>query len=93
MDVLILIVSNKSAEGDVGDAMVVRAGAVNVTRFKGLIKIKEGPRAARSFTFQGVVIPGSVEVVVHKGDTGVIKVGGSLLLFFFGKGLRRCIHA
>jgi len=77
MDVLILIVSNKSAEGDVGDAMVVRAGAVNVTWFKGSIKIKEGPRTTRSFTFQGMVIPGSVKVVVDKGDTKVIKVGGS----------------
>ncbi len=49
-----LIVSNKCAEGDVGDAMVVRTATVNVTRFKGAIKIKEGPRATRGFTFQGV---------------------------------------
>ncbi len=76
MDILILIMSNKGVEGDVGDAMVVRTATVNVTRFKGSIKIKEGPRAARSFTFQGMVIPGSVEVVVNKGDTGVVKVGG-----------------
>ncbi len=93
MDVLILIVSNKSTKGDIGDTMVVRAGVINVTQFKGSIKIKEGPRTARSFTFQGMVIPGSVKVVVNKGDTKVVKVGGSLLLFFFGKGLRRCIHA
>jgi len=73
----ILIMSNKGAEGDVGDAMVVRTGTVNVTRFKGSVKIKEGPRAVRSFTFQGMVIPGSVEVVVNKGDTRVVKVGGN----------------
>ena len=66
-DVLILILSNKGAEGDVGDAMVVRTAMVNFTRFKGSIKIKEGPRAMRSFTFQGMVIPGSVEVVVKVG--------------------------
>ena len=65
-DVLILILSNKGAKGDVGDTMVVRTAAVNFTRFKGSIKIKEGPRAVRSFTFQRVVIPGSVEVVIHK---------------------------
>jgi len=92
-DVLIFIASNKSTEGDIGDVMVVRAGVINVTRFKGLVKIKEGPRTTRSFTFQGMVIPGSVKVVVDKGDTKVIKVSGSLLLFFFGKGSRRCIHA
>ena len=68
-DDLILIVSNKSAEGDVGDTMGVRTGTENVNRFKGVVKIKEGPRASRSFTFQGMVIPGSVEVVVNKGDT------------------------
>ncbi len=80
-------------EGDVGDMMVVRAGVINITWFKGSVKIKEGPRTARSFTFQGMVIPGSVKVVVNKGDTKVVKVGGSLLLFFFSKGSRRCIHA
>ena len=63
-------------EGDVGDAMGVRAAVVNVTWFKGLVKIKEDPRAMRGFTFQGMVIPGSVKVVVDKGDTKVIKVGG-----------------
>ena len=57
--------------------MVVRTAAVNFTRFKGLVKIKEGPRAVRSFTFQGMVIAGSVEVVVNKGDTKVVKVGGN----------------
>ena len=72
--------------------MVVRTATVNFTRFKGAIEIKEGPRAMSSFTFQGMVIPGSVEVVVHKGDTGVIKVGGDYLSFFFGKGLGRCVH-
>ncbi len=77
MDVLILIVSNKSTEGDIGDTMVVRAGAINVTWFKGLIEIKEGPRTVRSFTFQGMVVPGSIEVVVNKGDTKVVKVGGN----------------
>ena len=69
-DVLILISSNKGVEGDVGDAMVVRTAMVNFTRFKGAIEIKEGPRAVSSFTFQGVVIPGSVEVVVHKRHRG-----------------------
>jgi len=64
-------------KGDIGDAMVVRAGVINVTWFKGSIKIKEGPGTARSFTFQGVVIPGSVKVVIDKGDTKVVKVSGS----------------
>ena len=91
-DVLIFISSNKGAKGDVGDAMVVRTAAVNFTRFKESIKIKEGPRAVRSFTFQGMVIPGSIEVVVNKGDTKVVKVGGNCLLFFFGKGSGRCVH-
>ena len=45
----------------------------------------------RSFTFQGMVIPGSVEVVVNKGDTRVVKVGRNYFLFFFGKGLGRCV--
>ncbi len=76
-DVLILIVSNKGTEGDVGDVMVIRTAMVNVTGFKGSIKIKEGPRAMGSFTLQGMVIPGSVKVVVNKGDTRVIKVGGN----------------
>ena len=89
---LILIVSNKGAEGDVGDAMVVFTGTENVTRFKDSVKVKEGPRTMRSLTFQGMVIPGSVEVVVNKGDTGVIKVGGNYFSFFFGKGLGRCVH-
>ena len=75
-DVLTLISSNKGAEVDVGDVMVVNTGTENVTRFKDSVKVKEGPRAVRSFTFQGMVIPGSVEVVVHKGDTRVVKVGG-----------------
>src|SRR5882762_8214189 len=92
MDVLIFVSSNKGAEGDVGDTMVVRTAVVSFTRFKGSIKIKEGPRAVRSFTFQRVVIPGSVEVVVHKGDTGVVKVSGNYLSFFFGKGMGRCVH-
>ncbi len=77
MDVHIPILSNKSVEGDVGDTMGVRAGVVNVTWFKGSIKIKEGPRTTGSFTFQGMVIPGSVEVVVNKGDAKVVKVGGN----------------
>ncbi len=34
---LILIVSNKGAEGDVGDAMVVSTDTENVTRFKGFV--------------------------------------------------------
>ena len=76
MDILILILSNKSAERDIGDAMVVRADIVKVTWFKGLIKIKEDPGTTGSFTFQGVVIPGSVKVVVDKGDVKVVKVGG-----------------
>ncbi len=84
--------SNKGAEGDVGDAMVVRTTTENFTGFKGLITVKEGPRAARSFTFQRVVIPGSVEVVVNKGDTGVVKVGGNKFLFCFGKRSGRCVH-
>ncbi len=92
MNDLILIVSNKGAEGDVEDMMVVNTGTENVTRFKDLVKIKEGPRAVRSFTFQGMVIPGSIEVVVNKGDTKVVKVGGNCLLFFCGKGLGRCVH-
>src|SRR6266403_5251583 len=92
MDVLILISSNKGVERDVGEAMVVRTATVNFTRFKGSIKIKEGPRAVRSFTFQGMVIPGSIEVVVNKGDTKVVKVGGNYLLFFCGKGSGRCVH-
>jgi len=75
MDSLILIVSNKGVEGEVGDVMVVSAGVINITWFKGLIKIKEGPRTTRSFTFQGVVIPGSVKVVVDKRDTKVVEVG------------------
>jgi len=91
-DDFILIVSNKGAEGDVGDMMVVSTGMENVTRFKGLVKIKEGPRAMRSFTFQGMVIPGSIEVVVKKGDTKVVKVCGNYLLFFCGKGSGRCVH-
>jgi len=91
-DDLILIVSNKGAEGDIGDAMVVSTGTENVTRFKDLIKIKEGPRAIRSFTFQGMVIPGSVEMVVNKRDTRVVKVGRDYLLFFGGKGSGRCVH-
>jgi len=85
-------VSNKGAEGDVGDTMVVNTGTENVTRFKDSVKIKEGPRAVRSFTFQGMVIPGSVEVVVNKGDTKVVKVGRNYLLFFCGKGSGRCVH-
>ena len=92
MDVLVLISSNKVAEVDVGNVMVVRTALVNFTRFKVSIKIKEGPRAVSSFTFQGMVIPGSVEVVVNKGDTGVVKVGGDYLSFFFGKGSGRCVH-
>jgi len=76
-DNLIYISSNKSVERDVGDAMVVRADTVKVTWFKGSIKIKEDPGTTGSFTFQGVVIPGSVKVVVDKGDTKVVKVGGS----------------
>ena len=56
--------------------MVVRANTVKVTWFKGSIKIKEDPRTMGSFTFQGVVIPGSVKVVIDKGDAKVIKVGG-----------------
>jgi len=91
-DVLTLISSNKGAEVDVGDVMVVRTATVNFTRFKGAMEIKEGPRAVSSFTFQGMVIPGSVEVVVNKGDTGVVKVGGNYLSFFFGKGSGRCVH-
>ncbi len=51
MDSLHFIVSNKGSEGEVGDAMVVCAGVINVTWFKGPIEIKEGPRAVRSFTF------------------------------------------
>src|SRR6266404_3214024 len=89
---LILIVSNKGVEGDIGDAMVINTGAKNVARFKDLVKVKEGPRAVRSFTFQGVVIPGSIEVVVNKGDTRVIKVGRNYFLFFFGKRSGRCVH-
>ena len=58
MNDLILIVSNKGVEGDVGDTMVVNTGMENFTRFKDSVKIKEGPRAVRSFTFQGMVIPG-----------------------------------
>ena len=58
--------------------MVVRVGAVKVTWFKGSIKIKEDPRTTGSFTFQGMVIPGSVEVVVNKGDTRVVKVAGTI---------------
>ena len=72
--------------------MIVRTVLVNFTRFKIPIKIKEGPRAVGSFTFQGMVIPGSVEVVIHKGDTGVVKVGGNYLSFFFGQGSGRCVH-
>jgi len=53
--------------------MVVGTALVNFTRFKIPIKIKEGPRAVGSFTFQGMVIPGSVEVVIYKGDTGSSK--------------------
>ncbi len=89
---LILIVSNKGVEGDVGDAMVVFTGMENVTRFKDSVKVKEGPRTVRSLTFQGMVIPGSVEVVVNKGDTRVVKVSGNYLLFFGGKGSGRCVH-
>ncbi len=77
VDVLILILSNKSAEGDVGDAMVARAAVVNITWFKGSVKIKEDPRATRGFTFQGMVIPGSIKVIINKGDTKVVKVAGS----------------
>ena len=47
----LFIVSNKGSEREVGDAMVVGAGVINVTWFKGPIEIKEGPRAVRSFTF------------------------------------------
>ena len=91
-DVLIFISSNKGAEGDVGDTMIVSTGMENVTRFKDSVKVKEGPRTVRSLTFQGMVIPGSVEVVVNKGDTGVVKVGGNYFSFFFGEGLGRCVH-
>ncbi len=73
-DILILILSNKSVEGDIGDTMVVRTDTVKITWFKGLIKIKEDPRTMGSFTFQRVVIPGSIKVVVNKGDMKVIKV-------------------
>ncbi len=89
---LILISSNKGAEVNVGDTMVVRAATVNFTGFKGSIEIKEGPRAVSSFTFQGMVIPGSIEVVVNKGDTGVIKIGRNYFSFFFGEGSGRCVH-
>src|SRR6266404_3933487 len=90
-DVFTLILSNKGAEVDVGDSMVVRTNTINFTGFEGAINIKEGPRTMRSFTFQGMVIPGSVEVIVNKGDTRVIKVGGNYLLFFSGKGSGQCI--
>jgi len=77
MDVLILISSNKSMEGDVGDVMIVGVDTAKVTWFESAVRVKEGPRAVRGFTFQGMVIPGSVKVVVNKGDTKVVKVGGS----------------
>ncbi len=56
--------------------MVVRVGTAKVTRFKSAIKIK-GPRTVGSFTFQRVVIPGGIEVVVDKGGTKVVKACGS----------------
>jgi len=57
--------------------MVVRVSTVKVTWFKGLIKIKEDPRTTGSFTFQGVVIPGGIEIVVDKRDMKIVKVCGS----------------